>query len=211
MFTDRTEAGKKLAERIKEVLPGGIVGEALILAIPRGGVPVGKEISQLLNLPLDCLIIKKIPAPQKEELAIGAVGEGGVVVWEEELLSRLKVPVEYRQEIVKQKLTEFEKKENDFRGGRPIPTIQGKTIIITDDGVATGATIKAAIATVRNFQPKEIIVAVPVIAQDTLMEIKQKAEKVIFLEAPEMFFSVSQFYQDFRQYSDEEVRKILSN
>jgi len=209
MFADRIEAGKKLTERIKEVLPGGIAGEGLILAIPRGGVPIGKEISRALNLPLDCLIIKKIPAPEKEELAIGAVGEGGVVVWEEELLSRLKVPVEYRQEIVKRKLMEFEKKENDFRGGRPIPAIQGKTVIITDDGVATGATIKAALATVRNFQPKEIIIAVPVIAQDTLMEMKQKAEKVVFLETPAMFFSVDQFYQDFRQYSDEEIVTML--
>ncbi len=209
MFADRVEAGKKLTERIKEVLPGGIAGEALVLAIPRGGVPIGKEISRLFNLPLDCLIIKKIPAPQREELAIGAVGEGGIVVWEEELLNRLKVPMEYRQEIVKQKLTEFEKKENDFRGGRPIPAIQGKTVIIADDGVATGATIKAAMATVRDFQPKEIIIAVPVIAQDALTEIKQKAEKVVFLEAPEMFFSVDQFYQDFRQYSDEEIVTML--
>jgi predicted phosphoribosyltransferase len=209
MFADRIEAGKKLAEKVKEVLSGGIAGEALILAIPRGGVPIGREISRALNLPLDCLIIKKIPAPQKEELAIGAVGEGGVVVWEEELLRRLKVPVEYRQEIVKQKLTEFEKKENDFRGGRPIPEIQGKTIIITDDGIATGATIKAAIATVRNFRPKEVVVAVPVIAQDALVEIKQKAERAVFLEAPEMFFSVDQFYEDFRQYTDEEIVAIL--
>lgn len=182
----------------------------LVLAIPRGGVPIGKEISCALNIPLDCLVIKKIRAPGKEELAIGAVGEGGVVVWEEELVRRLQVPLEYRQEIVKQKLTEFEKKENDFRSGRPIPEMRGKTVIIVDDGIATGATIKAAIATIRSFQPKEVVVVVPVIAQDVLAEIKQKADRVVFLEAPEMFFSVDQFYQDFRQYSDAEILEILN-
>ncbi|HUW24873.1 MAG TPA: phosphoribosyltransferase family protein [Patescibacteria group bacterium] len=207
MFVDRVGAGVKLAEKLKEDWSAST--QALVLAIPRGGVPIGKEISRALGLPLDCLVIKKIPAPQKEELAIGAVGEGGVVVWEEELLRRLRVPVQYRQEIVKQKLTEFEKKENDFRAGRAIPKIQGKTIIITDDGIATGATIKAAIATVRNFQPKEIVVAVPVIAQEALMEIKQKADQVFYLESPEMFFSVDQFYEDFRQYTDEEIIAIL--
>jgi predicted phosphoribosyltransferase len=205
MFKDRAEAGVKLAEKLKKES----LAQALVLAIPRGGVPIGKEISRAFGFPLDCLIIKKIPAPQNEELAIGAVGEGGVVVWEEELLSRLEVPVEYRQEIVKQKLTEFEKKENDFRGGRPIPEIQGKTVIITDDGIATGATIKAAIATIRDFRPKEVIVAVPVIAQDTLTEIKQKADRVFYLESPAMFFSVGQFYEDFRQYTDEEIAAIL--
>jgi predicted phosphoribosyltransferase len=205
MFKDRIEAGVKLAEKLKREN----FTQAVVLAIPRGGVPIGKEISRALGFPLDCLIIKKIPAPQKEELAIGAVGEGGVIVWEEELISRLEVPVEYRQEIVRQKLNEFEKKENDFRGGRPIPEIQGKTVIITDDGIATGATIKAAMATVRNFRPKEVIVAVPVIAQDTLTEIKQRADRVFYLESPEMFFSVDQFYEDFRQYTDEEIVAIL--
>jgi len=210
MFEDRSEAGRGLAQRLKDELSPEERKNTLVLAIPRGGVPIGREISRALNIPLDCLVIKKIRAPGKEELAIGAVGEGGVVVWEEEIVRRLQVPLEYRQEIVKQKLTEFEKKESDFRSGQPIPEMRGKTVIITDDGIATGATIKAAVATIRSFQPKEVVVAVPVIAQDVLAEIKQKADRVICLEAPEMFFSVDQFYQDFRQYSDAEILAILN-
>ncbi len=209
MFKDRTEAGRKLAQRLKEETNS--YKEAVVLVIPRGGVAVGREISQALGLPLDCLIIKKIPAPENEELAIGAVGEGGVVVWEEKLCRDLNVSSEYKQEVVKKKIVEFEKKENDFRSGRGIPEIKDKLVIITDDGVATGATIKAAVATIRSFGPKEVMVAVPVIALDSLPEIKSVADRLIYLESPEIFFSVDQFYQDFRQPTDEEVKKILNS
>lgn len=211
MFRDRTEAGKKLTLKLKEDLVTEGLGKAIVLAIPRGGVAIGKEISEAFKLPLDCLIIKKIPAPENEELAIGAVGEGGVVIWEEELCRDLGVSVEYKQEIVRKKVEEFEKKESDFRCGRSIPEIKGRLVIIADDGIATGATAKAAVAVVRNFNPKEVVIAVPVIAADSLPEIKRVADKVIYLEAPEMFFSVDQFYQDFRQLTDEEARKILNS
>jgi len=211
MFRDRTEAGKKLTLKLKADLATKGWGKAVVLAIPRGGVAVGKEISEAFKLPFDCLIIKKIPAPENEELAIGAVGEGGVVIWEDRLCRDLGVPVEYKQEIVRKKVDEFEKKENDFRRGRSIPEIKGRTVIIADDGIATGATAKAAVAVVRNFNPKEVVIAVPVIAADSLPEIKRLADKVIYLEAPEMFFSVDQFYQDFRQLTDEEARKILNS
>jgi len=211
MFRDRTEVGKRLALKLKEDLSTKGLGKAIVLAIPRGGVAVGKEISEAFKLPLDCLIIKKIPAPENEELAIGAVGEGGVVVWEERLCRDLGVSVEYKQEIVRKKVEEFEKKESDFRGGRSIPEIKGRLVIIADDGIATGATAKAAVAIVRNFNPKEVVIAVPVIAADSLPEIKRLADKVIYLEAPEMFFSVDQFYQDFRQLTDEEAREILNS
>ncbi len=210
MFKDRTEAGEKLTQKLKEDLGGEALKKAVILAIPRGGVAVGKEIGQSLNLPLNCLIIKKIPSPENEELAIGAVGEGGVVVWEEKLCHELAVSLEYKQEIVKKKIIEFEQKENDFRAGRPLPEIRGKLVIIVDDGVATGATVRAAVAVVRNFNPQEVVVAVPVIALDTLPEIKKITDRLVYLEAPEMFFSVDQFYQDFRQLTDEEAREILN-
>lgn len=209
MFKNREKAGEKLSERLKEELPAETIKDALVLAIPRGGVVVGERVSRLLQLPLDCLIVKKIPAPQNEELAIGAVAEGGTVVWEEEICQRLKIPLPYKQKEAKAKAAELEKKKLELCGDRPIPEIKGKTVIIVDDGVATGATIKAGIAVVRSFLPAEVIVAVPVISPDSLLEIKEKADRVVYLEAPEMFFAVGQFYEDFSQASDEEIRKIL--
>ncbi len=168
MFKDRIEAGKKLAEKLKAELAPQKLVHALVLSIPRGGAVVGGEISRFLDVPLDCLIAKKLPAPQNEELAIGAVAEGGVVVWEEELCARLNVPVEYKKDIVKKKLIELEKKQQDFKFGSLSLQLKDKVVIITDDGIVTGATIKAAIAVVRDFCPKEIIVAVPVVARDSL-------------------------------------------
>lgn len=209
MFKDRVEAGRLLADKLKNELSPEVLKETILLAIPRGGIVIGNEISKILDIPLDILITKKIPSPESEELAIGAVGESGIVIWEEELSSRLNVPLEYKQEIVKKKVEELEQKKKDFRGDKPLPEICGKVVIITDDGIATGATIKAAVAVALSFSPKETIIAVPVIAKDTLLELKAMVEKIVYLEAPEMFFSVGQFYQDFKQISDEEVRRLI--
>lgn len=209
MFEDRVEAGKKLAEKLTKEPGLKAAKNALVLAIPRGGIAVGAEIARRLSLPLDCLITKKIPAPGNPELAIGAVGEGGIVVWEEELVDRLRVAADYKQEVVREKVLELEKKARDFRKGREIPVLEGKKVIIVDDGVATGATLKAAIKVVRGYGPEEVMVAVPVLALDSLPAIKEAADRVVYLKAPEMFFSVDQFYQDFRQISDEEAREIL--
>lgn len=209
MFKNREEAGKLLADKLGAEMPPEAIEEIFLLAIPRGGVVVGGEISKILKFPIDLLITKKIPAPESEELAIGAVGEGGVVIWEEGLCRRLNVPIEYKQEIVKKKVEELEKKKSDFRGDRPPPELRDKRVIIVDDGVATGATIKAAVAVARSFAPKEIVVAVPVIAKDALLELKKTVDKIVYLEAPEMFFSVGQFYKNFEQISDEEARRIL--
>lgn len=210
MFKDRVEAGKRLVEKLKFDLGEVNPNEVVVLGIPRGGLAIGKEFNLTLKIPFDCLIIKKIPAPENEELAIGAVGEGGVVVWEEKICRDLGVSTEYKQEIVKKKIEEFEKKENDFRYGKGISSLKGKLVIIVDDGIATGATIKAAVAVVKNFSPKEVIIAVPVIALETLPEIKKMVDRIIYLEAPEMFFSLEQFYEDFTQPTDEEARKILN-
>ncbi|HUV72323.1 MAG TPA: phosphoribosyltransferase family protein [Clostridia bacterium] len=209
MFRNRNEAGEKLAAKLKAELSPQEKKNALVLAIPRGGIIIGDQIRQKLKLSLDCLISKKIPAPGNQELAIGAVGEGGVVVWEEGLVNRLGISLDYKKEIVKEKVAELEKKDKDFRQGKEIPQMEGKSVILADDGVATGATIKVAIKVIRSYRPQEIIVAVPVIALDSLPAIKEVADKVVYLEAPEMFFSVNQFYEDFQQISDEEAREIL--
>lgn len=209
MFKDRIEAGQKLAEKLKGEIADLDISKAVLLAIPRGGIVVGEQISQDLGIPMHCLVVKKIPSPESPELAIGAVGEGGLVVWEKELCERLRVPVEYQQAIVKAKLTELEEKLNFFRQGKPLVDLKNKTVIIVDDGVATGATVKVSAAVVENFAPSEIILAVPVIARETLAEIKEKFGRVIYLESPEMFFSVGQFYENFSQITDEQIKEIL--
>jgi len=209
MFENRNEAGKKLALKLKEELDPEIINSAVFLMIPKGGIVVGNEIKQILNVTLDCLITKKIPAPDNEAVTIGAVGEGGVVYWDEEVCKRLNVPMTYRQEIVKKKVIELDPKEDFFRGNKPLPDLKDKPVVIIDDGVATGVTIKVAIAVVRNFSPKEVIVATPVIAKEELNDVKQKADKVIYLETPELFLSLSDYYKDFKVWSDEEIKNIL--
>lgn len=208
MFKDRKEAGKKLALKIKEELGEEERERAVVLGIPRGGIAIGGEIKKALGIPLRPVITKKIPAEGNEELAIGALGEGGVIVWEEEICQRLGVSQEYKQKIVKEKLRELEQKMRDF-GVEEGLDLAGKTAIITDDGVATGATVKAAVGVVANFSPRQIVVAVPVIAYESLQDLKSRVDKVIYLMAPEIFFSLSQFYEDFGQVTDEEVKEIL--
>ncbi|MCL5090541.1 MAG: hypothetical protein M1514_00880 [Patescibacteria group bacterium] len=220
MFTNRLEAGKKLGSKLAEELSSEVMSRAVILGIPRGGVLVGKGIIKSLSLPFDCLVVKKIHTPGNEDLTIGAVGEGGVVVWEEKqriditnreekLVAKLQIPLDYRQEVVKKKVEEFEKKEGDFRQGKPTPDLKGKVVIIADDGVLSGATMKAAVAVVRNFNPQEVIAAVPVLSQEKLEEVKEKVDRVIYLEAPEMVLSIQEFYQDFSQPTDEEILELL--
>lgn len=208
MFTDRDEAGKKLAEKVAFEVRSQ---KGIVLAIPRGGIVIGRYLSQKLNLPLDILVTKKIPAPGNPELAIGAVGEGGIVFFDEILCQNLCVTEVYKKKIVEEKRKELESKQNFFRKGKPPLDLKDKTVILTDDGVATGATMLAAVKVVKKQKPKELIVAVPVVALDSLKKLQEEADKVIYLEAPEMFFAVGQFYQNFNQVSDEEVIRILNS
>lgn len=209
MFIDRAQAGRKLTERLKEELPFLDPEKTVVLAIPRGGVLVGREISQAFGLPLEILITKKVPSPQSEDLAIGAIGEGGVVVWEEKICQELNISAEYKQSIVKEKLRELEKKATDFKSDKRELKLTGKTVILADDGIATGKTMKVAIEILRAYSPKEIVIVVPVVAPDILSEMKEISDKVIYLESPDLFFSVDQFYEKFDQPSDEEVCKII--
>lgn len=210
MFKNRQEAGRKLAKKILETIEKDqIEGEKIVLAIPRGGVVTGRELSRVLNCPLDIIITKKIGAPSNPELAIGAVGPGGEEVVDESLAQRVGADEEY---IKNQKIKikrEIEKREKELRGNKPQFDSKGKVIILTDDGAATGATVLAAIEVLRQRQPKKIVVAVPVIARDTVSKLEAQADAVEYLEAPLMFFAVSQFYQDFPQTNNEEVRRLL--
>ncbi len=209
MFKNRTDAGQKLTEKIKAELSAEEIENTVLLAIPRGGIVVGEPIHKSLGVSIDCLVVKKIPAPQSLELAIGAIGEEGVVVWEKPLCDRLGVLADYQQAIVKEKLTELEDKRSFFRQGRPLIEVKNKIVIIVDDGVATGATVKVSLAMVENLGPAEIILAVPIIAKETLAQLKERFSRVIYLEAAEMLFSLDQFYEDFSQISDQEVKQIL--
>lgn len=183
--------------------------EKIVLAIPRGGVVIGKELAKALNCSLDVIITKKIGAPGNPELAIGAVGALGEPVIDEALAERVGADEDYlKNQIAKIKI-EIKRREKEFREDKPKLNFENKIVIITDDGVATGATMMAGIEIIRQQNPKKIIVAVPVIALDTLGKIKALADKVICLDSPLMFFAVGQFYQDFPQISDEEVKEIL--
>jgi len=209
MFKNRNGAGQKLAEKLKLELSAEEIKKLIILAIPRGGIIVGAQIARDLGVEMDCLIVKKIPSPQSPELAIGAIGEEGVVVWEKELCEKLGVGVKYQQEAVKKKILELEDKKNFFRHGQALLEIKEKMVLIVDDGVATGATAKVSALIAENLSPAEIILAVPVIAKETLSELKQRFSRVIYLDAPEMFFSVDQFYEDFAPVSDDEIKRTL--
>jgi len=208
MFQNRAQAGKKLASKL---LSYKATKNLIVLAIPRGGVVVGKILSQALDCPLEVIVTKKIGAPGNPELAIGAVGVVGKPVIDEELAERVGADENYLKSKILNLKSEIKRREKIFRRDKLPLNLKDKTVILTDDGVATGATMMAAIEITRQQNPKKIIVAVPVIAKDTLEKIEKLADEVVYLDAPEMFFAVGQFYQDFSQITDEEVRKILSN
>ena len=233
MFKNRQEAGGKLGEKIIEEIKqslfsrklenkkleidlppdkaGKLGGRLLVLAIPRGGVVTGKEIAEKLKAPLDIIITKKIGAPGNPELAIGAVGPGGEEVVDERLASQVGANDDYIKNQKSNIKKEIERREKELRGGRPQLDYKDKIIILTDDGVATGATMLAGIEVLRQHHPQKIIVAVPVIAKDTLKKIEAQADAVIYLEAPWMFFAVGQFYQNFPQTTDKEVKQLLAS
>lgn len=207
-FQDRSEAGQLLAKKFKaSKYPKNLI----VLAIPRGGVVTGKELVRILDCPLDVIVTKKIGAPANPELAVGAVGPIGEPIIDEKLATQVKADEKYLQSQILRLKTEVKRREKEFRGGKPPLNFKDKWVIITDDGVATGATMAAAVEIVRQQEPKKIIVAVPVIARDSLAKIENLADEVIYLQAPRLFFAVGQFYQDFKQVSDEEVIRILKS
>jgi len=210
MWQDRIEAGQKLAQKLKEVLgEEKTLSQGLVLAIPRGGVVVGQQIAKVLNYLLDVIIVKKIGAPGNPELAVGAVGLVGEPVIDEDLVARLGVEKDYLEKKIAEIKNQIIIQEKEWRAGKEPLDFKNKVVVITDDGVATGATVKAAIEIARQANPQKIILAVPVIAKESLNEIENLADEVVYLEAPELFFAVGQFYQDFEQVTDEEVKELL--
>jgi putative phosphoribosyl transferase len=203
-FTDRVDAGKKLARALKD-----FKGKGIVLAIPRGGVVVGYEIANALNLPLDVIIPRKIGAPDNSELAIGAVAEDGNAILDKNLISYLDVNPQYIKEETERQKHEISRRLELYRQNAGYPDVKGLDVIIVDDGIATGSTVKAALTSVRNRGAASVTVAVPVGPPSTIEELEKMANRVVCLYTPEFFQAIGQFYSDFSQTQDEEVIELL--
>jgi putative phosphoribosyl transferase len=203
-FLNRVDAGKQLATALKFVGKNSIV-----LAIPRGGVVVGFEVASALGVALDVIITRKIGAPGNPELAIGAVAEDGSVILDDDLVGRLMVSRSYISEEAERQRAEISRRLFSYRGNVPYPDLKGKEVIVVDDGVATGSTLKAALLSVRQKKATSVIVAVPVGPPDTVSELKKFADRVVCLMTPEPFYAIGEFYDDFSQTEDEEVIRLL--
>ncbi len=205
-FRNRREAGRILAARLGD-LHGPELG--LVLALPRGGVPVAFEVAKALGLPLDVMLVRKLGLPGQEELAMGAIASGGALVYNEELLRQIPVPQEAIDEVRERETRELDRREQLYRGGRAAVDVTGRGVILIDDGVATGATIRAAILALRQLRPAHVLVAVPVAPPATVAALSDEADEVVCLATPEPFIGVGRWYQDFAQTSDDEVRALL--
>ena len=206
-FRDRTEAGRLLAESLREYEKRP---DAIVLALPRGGVPVAFEIAMTLSLPLDVFVVRKLGVPGQKELAMGAIASGGLRILNEDVLRAMPHAVATIAEVTRQEAQEVERRERDYRQDRLPREITGRTIILVDDGLATGATMLAAIAALRQKDPAKIVVAVPVCPPETIPEIERAADETVILSAPDWFRGVGQFYENFAQLSDETVRLLLA-
>ena len=204
-FVDRVDAGKRLAYLLKDFAGGN----GIVLAIPRGGVVVGYEIAKELGLPLDVVIPRKIGAPDNPELAIGAMTEDGVAILDEQLVSYLSVPREYIQAESERQKSEIERRLRLYRQNLTPPNLKDLDVILVDDGIATGSTMKAALASVKRKGAKSVIVAVPVGPPSTIKELLKQADRVVCPRTPEYFAAIGQFYNNFDQTTDEEVSELL--
>jgi putative phosphoribosyl transferase len=205
LFYDRTDAGRRLAKLLKR----RIQGPCIVLAIPRGGVVVGYEVAKELGCPLDVVISRKVGAPAQPELAVGAVAEDGVVFVDEEIAGLVSVSRDYVERRAREELREVRRRAEEYRGGREMPDLSGKTVILVDDGLATGLTMMAAVHMARNKGAEKVVVAVPVSPPETVAKLRRHADEVICLETPTNFYAIGQFYERFDQLTDEETNSIL--
>jgi len=207
IFQDRTDAGRQLAEKL---LSYAGRDDVIVLALPRGGVPVAFEVAQRVRVPLDVCVVRKLGVPGHEELAMGAIASGGVRVLNEDVHYVLPDAQSIVEMVTAIEREELKRRERDYRSNRPAPEVRGRTVILVDDGLATGATMRAAAAALRQQGAAKIIVAVPVGAPGTCHEIRSVADEVVCLQTPGSFMGVGQYYEDFSQTTDEEVRELLA-
>ena len=206
-FFDRTEAGQFLAESLSSYANRG---DVIILALPRGGVPVAAEVAKKLNAPLDVFVVRKLGLPDHPELAMGAIASGGVRVFNGDVVNALRIPDEVIDAVSAEELTELKRREKSYRDDLPPPEVEGKTVILVDDGIATGSTMLAAISALRQLNAGRIVVGAPVVAASTYYEIRRAADDIAAVMVPENFYAVGQWYADFSQTTDEEVRDLLA-
>jgi putative phosphoribosyl transferase len=205
-FPNRAEAGRLLAEKLENYVGRS---DVVVLGLPRGGVPVAYEVAQRLGAPLDVFVVRKLGVPGFEELAAGAIASGGVRVLNEDVIRALPNADQLIESVTQKETVELERREQTYRDGRPAPELRNRVVILVDDGLATGATMRAAVAALRERGVAKIVVAAPVGAPDTCRELEQEADETICAISPEFFQAVGQYYEDFSQTSDEEVRELL--
>lgn len=205
-FRDRTEAGQLLAKRLTAYANRL---DVLVLALPRGGVPVAYEVARALGVPLDVFVVRKLGVPGHEELAMGAIASGGECVLNDDVVEALRIPRHVIEAASARELRELERRERAYRGDRPAPKVRGRTVILVDDGLATGATMRAAVHALRRLGPARIVVAVPTAAPSTCEEFRHEADECVCVITPEPFHGVGLWYEDFSQTTDDEVRDLL--
>ncbi|TDO16714.1 MULTISPECIES: phosphoribosyltransferase [Halomonas] len=205
-YADRHQAGNILADELKEYADQR---QVIVLALPRGGVPVGAVIAAALGAPLDVILVRKLGLPGHEELAMGAIATGNARVMNDDVLRFKRVSESAIERVVEKERKELERREKTYRGDRPLPNLEGRTVILVDDGLATGATMRAAIQVVRQQSPEKIVMAVPVAPRDTLERMREEADEVVCPAVPSSFMGIGQWYQDFGQTSDQEVKNLL--
>jgi putative phosphoribosyl transferase len=207
-FLDRREAGQLLAARLLELEPLQ-PGEAVVLALPRGGVPVGYEVAAALHAPLAAFVVRKVGVPGHPELAMGAIASGGIHVVNDDVVRYLGIPPEAIEQVAARERVELERREREYGSNGTIENVRAHTAVLVDDGLATGSTMRAAVLAVRRLEPRRVIVAVPVGAPDTCELLARDADRVVCLRMPEPFQAVGLWYRRFDQTSDEEVRALL--
>jgi predicted phosphoribosyltransferase len=206
-FPNRAEAGRLLAKKLEKYAGRD---DVIVLGLPRGGVPVAYEVAKSLRVPLDVFIVRKLGVPGFEELAAGALASGGVRVLNEDVLRALPNADEIIESVTAKETAELERREKSYRDDRPAPELRDRVVILVDDGLATGATMRAAVKALRQRGVAKIVVAVPVGPPDTCREFEDEADETICASTPEFFQAVGQYYEDFSQTSDEEVRDLLA-
>jgi predicted phosphoribosyltransferase len=206
IYRDRIDAGKQLAARLREYADRD---DVLVLALPRGGVPVAYEVAKALRAPLDIFLVRKLGVPGHEELAMGAIATGGVRVLNDDLVNYLRIPGDVIDAVAQLELKELERRERAYRGDRREPDVKDRIVILVDDGLATGSTMRAAAAALREQNPAKIVVAVPVSAPQTCDEYRMGVDEIVCAKTPEPFMGVGMWYRDFSQTTDEEVRELL--
>jgi putative phosphoribosyl transferase len=205
-FRDRRDAGQQLAARLHEYAHRP---DVIVLALPRGGVPVGFEVANALDAPLDVFVVRKLGLPWHEELAMGALASGGVRVLDDDLIRVARVRESELRSITELEQRELERRERQYRGDRPFPALVGKTVVLVDDGLATGYTMRAAVTALRKHEPARVVVAVPVAAPETCNAFAHIADAIVCAATPEPFIAVGAWYADFSQTTDAEVHELL--